>query len=247
MKDSYMYSSIKQDSHDYPGYFITFEGGEGGGKSTHSSFLAHTLKNHGYDVVHLREPGSTCVGEQLRDVVLNPNNDNLCDNAELMIYLAARSQNVSQNIIPALQKGSIVICDRFVDSTIAYQAYGRGLSADFIHSANDFVTCGCMPDLSIFMFAGNCPSQGLSRATAHEGADRLEQQGGDFHSRVHEGFLEIAMQNKHRVKVIYSSAEKSQTARAVFNAASEKFPWISDLDNRFYNTINNRYFGNKHQ
>lgn len=231
--------------HDYPGYFITFEGGEGGGKSTHSSFFANALKERGYDVLHLREPGSTSVGEQLRDVVLNPSNASLSDNAELMIYLAARAQNVAENIIPALQSGSIVICDRFIDSTVAYQAYGRGLNAKFIQSANNFVTCGCVPDLSIFMFAGNCPSSGLSRATAHDSADRLEQESSEFHNRVHQGFLEIAKQNDHRVKVIYSSDEKAQTAKSVFNAAAEKFPWIGSLDDSFYETINNRYFGNK--
>ena len=120
------------------GIFITFEGGEGAGKTTHIRFLSETLRAHGREVLCLREPGGTEVGEQLRAVVLDPANGGMSDEAELLIYEAARAQLMAQVIAPALARGAVVLCDRFTDSTVAYQAYGRGLPRMFVDRVNEF-------------------------------------------------------------------------------------------------------------
>ena len=116
-----------QDTTVGPGIFITFEGGDGAGKTTHITFLAECLRKMGHEVLCLREPGGTAIGEALRSIVLNPENSAMSDQAELLIYEAARAQIVKETIIPALARGAVVLLDRFYDSTVAYQAYGRGL------------------------------------------------------------------------------------------------------------------------
>ena len=132
----------------YPGIFITFEGGEGAGKTTHLNFLAKALREQGRDVVCLREPGGTSIGEDLRAVVLDAANTALCDETELLIYEAARAQLVREVIAPALERGQVVLCDRFCDSTVAYQAYGRGLSRAFVKMANEFACQGVWPNVN---------------------------------------------------------------------------------------------------
>ena len=127
------------------GIFITFEGGEGAGKTTHIRFLSETLRAHGREVLCLREPGGTEVGEQLRAVVLDPANGGMSDEAELLIYEAARAQLMAQVIAPALARGAVVLCDRFTDSTVAYQAYGRGLPRMFVDRVNEFACQGVHP------------------------------------------------------------------------------------------------------
>lgn len=139
----------RHDGAHAPGIFITFEGGEGAGKSTHIRFLAEALEEHGREVLCLREPGGTAVGEQLRSIVLDPENAALSDEAELLIYEAARAQIVSEVIAPALARGAVVLCDRFYDSTIAYQVFGRGLDRSFVEAANEFACQGVHPDLSL--------------------------------------------------------------------------------------------------
>ncbi len=120
------------------GVFVSFEGGEGAGKTTHIRFLAETLEARGFEVVRLREPGGTAIGDKLRSIVLDPGNAAMCDACELLVYEAARAQIVEEVIKPALDRGAVVLCDRFFDSTTAYQAYGRGLDADFVRRANQF-------------------------------------------------------------------------------------------------------------
>ena len=197
------------------GIFITFEGGEGAGKTTHIRFLSEKLCERGREVVRLREPGGTAVGEELRAVVLDPKNDNLSDEAELLIYEAARAQIVAEVIRPALERGAVVLCDRFADSTIAYQVHGRGLDAAFVEQANAFACQGISPDRTILLTTGGSARTGLSRAT-HRGADRLERAGEEFHTRVNEGFLDIARAHADRVRVVQSAARKSRTSELVF-------------------------------
>lgn len=208
-----------------PGIFVTFEGGEGSGKSTHIRFLTEALEALGYEVLHLREPGGTKVGEQLRAVVLDPENTEMCDETELFIYEAARAQIVSEVIIPALERGAVVLCDRFVDSTIAYQSYGRGLSKQAVQSANAFACQGVYPDRTILMVTGDTEA-GLIRATHKNGADRLELAGLDFHNRVNQGFLEIAAEDPDRIRVVRSVASKEETSKLVFAAVADLFPGL---------------------
>ena len=213
------------------GIFITFEGGEGAGKTTHIRFLAEQLRAHGREVLCLREPGGTDIGEQLRNVVLDPRNDAMSDEAELLIYEAARAQLVVQVIAPALARGVVVLCDRFTDSTVAYQAYGRGLSRAFVDNANGFACQGVRPDRTILMVTGGTAKTGLARAT-HRGADRVERAGEEFHARVNAAFLEIAKSDPSRVRTVMSADRKSRTAAAVFSQLEDLFPWMADVEKR---------------
>ena len=149
------------------GIFITFEGGDGAGKTTHITFLASCLRAMGHEVICLREPGGTSVGEDLRAIVLDPKNAGLCAESELLIYEAARAQIIREVIIPALARGAVVLLDRFYDSTIAYQVYGRGLPMSFVRQANSFACQGVHPCRTILLTTGASAEEGLERATHH--------------------------------------------------------------------------------
>lgn len=209
------------------GVFITFEGGDGAGKSTHIRFLAAELARRGYEVVCLREPGGTPIGEALRNLVLDPAHGEMDPRTELLIYEAARAQIVAEVIRPALGRGAVVLCDRFADSTVAYQGFGRGLDRDFIASANAFASRGIVPDKTILLVAGGTAAS-LERATRGEGADRLEAAGVDFHAKVNAGFLALAAAEPARVAVVESARLRSETARAVFAALADVFPWVEE-------------------
>ncbi|WP_199519288.1 dTMP kinase [Gordonibacter sp. 28C] len=218
------------------GIFITFEGGDGAGKTTHIRFLSEKLRERGREVVCLREPGGTAVGEELRAVVLDPKNENLADEAELLIYEAARAQIVAEVIRPALERGAVVLCDRFADSTVAYQVHGRGLDADFVERANAFACQGTVPHRTILMVTGGSAKTGLARATHRNGADRLELAGEEFHTRVNEGFLALARDHADRVRVVQSASKKSKTSARVFRELADLFPWMADVldDEKFF-------------
>ena len=226
------------------GVFITFEGGDGAGKSTHLQLVAEALRQRGERVVCPREPGGTVIGEQLRGVVLDPGNYIMTDECELLVYEAARAQLVSQVIKPALETGSVVLCDRFADSTIAYQAFGRGLDRAFVEDANAFACQGIVPDRTVLMVTGGDVEVGLDRAMQHKHADRLEMAGNDFHSRVNAGYLQLAAEAPERMRVVVSDQEKPMTARRVFAALSDLFPWMADeaicTDAYFENLVLNR-------
>ena len=208
------------------GAFITFEGGEGAGKTTHIRFLSQTLEAMGREVVCLREPGGTSIGEQLRAVVLDPRNDAMADECELMIYLAARAQLVAQIVKPALERGAVVLCDRFSDSTMAYQGFGRGLDRDLVRRANDFSCQGIRPDRTILLVPPSTRA-GLARATV-EGADRLEAAGDAFHERVNAAFAQMAAEEPERMRTVRSASKKSDTARAVFAELVDLFPQFEE-------------------
>ena len=210
------------------GVFISFEGGDGAGKSTHLHFVAEALRRRGEEVVCLREPGGTIIGEQLRSVVLDPGNYLMQDECELLVYEAARAQLVFQIIRPALERGAIVLCDRFVDSTVAYQAYGRGLDRAFVNRANEFSCQGVQPDRTILMVTGGDTEFGLERATHNKHADRLEMAGIDFHERVNEGYLALAEAHPERIRVVVSNESKAATARKVFKELADLFPFMGD-------------------
>ena len=210
------------------GLFITFEGGDGAGKSTHLQLVALALRDRGEEVVCLREPGGTIIGEQLRQVVLDPGNYVMTDECELLIYEAARAQLVSQVIMPALDRGATVLCDRFTDSTIAYQAFGRGIDRAFVDRANEFACQGIVPDRTVLMMTGGDAEVGLERAIQHKHADRLEMAGGDFHERVSAGCKQLARESAGRIRVVVSDGEKPSTARKVFAQLADLFGWMGD-------------------
>lgn len=181
------------------GAFITFEGGEGSGKSTQLRLLVRRLEAGGLSVRPLREPGGTHVGEAIRGLLLDPANAGLDARAELLLYEAARAQLVAEVIEPALQAGEVVVCDRFFDSTTAYQGFARELPLAEITVLNETATGGLVPDRTIYLDIE--PEIGLARATRHA-ADRLESEDLAFHERVRAGFLAIAAENPSRVRVV---------------------------------------------
>ena len=193
-----MYSAMK-------GRFITFEGGEGCGKSTQVKRLADHLRASGIDVVLTREPGGTRLAELIRSLLKDEREDPPCDRSELLLFLAARAQLVRNVIRPALAEGKWVVCDRFSDSTFAYQGYGRGLPLDVLKLVNDFACGGLKPDLTLLLDVR--PEVAVERmrrreATTNTSADRIEQAGDGFHKRLHDGFLELAAEDPARIKVI---------------------------------------------
>lgn len=221
-----------QPAHNAPGVLITFEGGEAAGKSTHIKFLASVLEQDGLDVLRLREPGGTSIGEQLRAIVLDKANNEMAPETELLIYEAARAQIVSQIIKPALARGTVVLCDRFTDSTLIYQGLGRGLSTDFIHTANLFATHGIVPDRTIVMQCSN-RAESAGRMHQREDTDRLEQAGDTFHERVNAGFASLPEMYSQRVRLVETDSPHSETAQAIFAAVSDFFPWLVDQPQRY--------------
>ena len=180
-----------------PGYFVAFEGGEGAGKSTQERLLAETLVAAGHDVVRTREPGGTPAAEAMRHVVLSPEFAGLDDRAEALLYAAARGEHVARVVRPALSRGAVVVCDRYLDSSVAYQGYGRGLGPDRIRDLSLWATGGLLPDLSVLLDVD--PRQGLAR---FEQRDRLEAEPVEFHDRVRAGFREVAAANPDRYLVL---------------------------------------------
>ena len=208
------------------GVFVTFEGGDGVGKSTHIRYVANELRRAGREVVCLREPGGTGIGESLRAMVLDPDNGEISSEAELLMYEAARAQLVREVICPALERGAVVLCDRFSDSTIAYQAYGRGLPLDFVRRANAFATGGIVPDRTILLVLGNT-RKSLARATGAGKGDRMEQAGEVFHSRVNRAFLKLAKRDPKRIRIVRSSSSRKATAAAVAAELADILPELS--------------------
>lgn len=177
------------------GIFITLEGPDGAGKSTQVENIKSYFENAGREVVVSREPGGTPISEKLRNIVLDNGNAEMDDITEMFVYAAARAQHVSEKIRPALDKGSVVVCDRFVDSSIAYQGYGRNLG-DQVGEVNRYATGGLEPDVTFFMDLD--PEIGRSRI-GKDARDRLEQQKLDFHYRVYEGYKAICEKYPERV------------------------------------------------
>ena len=187
------------------GKFITFEGGEGCGKSTQIKRLAEHLSEKGVEVVLTREPGGTRLAELIRGLLKDEREDPPCDRSELLLFLAARAQLVRNVIAPALDSGKWVLSDRFSDSTFAYQGYGRGLKLDELKLMNGFACEGLKPDLTLLLDVRPEVSAARMRrreAATNTSADRIEQAGDGFHSRLRAGFLELAKAEPDRIKVI---------------------------------------------
>ena len=182
------------------GLFITFEGGDGCGKTTQINLLDEYLRNKGFKTLLTREPGSKGLGIKLREILLNYDGE-VSPVAESFLFLADRAQHVDCIIKPALKEGTIVLCDRHTDSTVAYQGYGRGLDLEQIHRLNKIATSGLKPDLTIVLDVDVETSQ--QRVGAEK--DRMESAGIEFFERVRNGFLEIAKQEPERVKVVDST------------------------------------------
>ena len=186
------------------GLFITFEGPEGCGKSTHSKFLYDYLRRRGYSCVYTREPGGTKLGEEIRHILLHSKETSIFDLTEVFLFESARAQIVKEIILPALKKGKVVICDRFSDATIAYQGYAGGVPLETIMALNNFATGNLKPDLTIFLDVNTVT--GLNRAKK-KGRDRMESKNIEYHKRVRAGYLKLAKKEPGRIKVV--KVEKS--------------------------------------
>ncbi len=188
------------------GAFITFEGPEGCGKSTQAKLLYKHLLKLKLPAIYVREPGSTKVGEQIRNILLDRNNK-LSDRTETLLYMAARSHIIDEIIAPALKEGKIVICDRFLDSTLAYQGYGLGMNIDLIKRIGSFTTRGIQPGLTLFLDLA--VEHGLKHRQAN--LDRIEMRSVNYHLRVRRGYLKLAEQEPKRIKVVKVEQDKFQT------------------------------------
>ncbi|MBI2902714.1 MAG: dTMP kinase [Candidatus Methylomirabilis oxyfera] len=200
------------------GLFITFEGGEGSGKTTHLKSLAHYLRDLGDEVVETRDPGGTTIGKEIRTLLLSPESAATSDSAELLLYEASRAQLVREVITPAITRGAVVLCDRFTDSTLAYQGFGRGLDQDLIRQLNHFVTGGLGPDLTILLDLH--PRVGLERCTRSIRAgrafrDRIAAEPLAFHQKIREGYLTLAREEPDRFRVIDASLSVAQIEAAI--------------------------------
>ena len=198
------------------GLLLTLEGPEGSGKSTHSRLLAGYLIQKNIQTYCTREPGSTALGEKMRQLLLSPLHKNMSVRTELLLYEAARAQHVDEIIIPALKKNVAVICDRFYDATFAYQGYGRKIDLNIVKHINDFAVNKVKPDLTILLDIdvniGLEKSSRLSKDSFPRGeSDRIEQEGTEFHKRVREGYLNLAQREPERIKVVTVESEISKT------------------------------------
>lgn len=197
------------------GYFITFEGPDGSGKTTISTEVQKRLVQAGYDAIYTREPGGIDIAEQIRQVILDPKNTNMDAKTEALLYAASRRQHLIEKVLPALEKGQIVICDRFIDSSLAYQGYARGLGIEEVFSINEFAIEGHFPDATVFLNLAY--EEGLKRIETRAFKDRLDLETTNFHKLVSRGYEEVLQKYKHRMKII----DASQDVDYVLNDAME--------------------------
>jgi len=182
------------------GLFITFEGTDGSGKTTQIKLVEEYIRENGYEVVLSREPGGTKVSELIRNLVLDPANSEIVPLTEMILYAASRAQHVAQLIKPAVEMGKIVICDRFVDSSYAYQGCGRGVDLKIVADINRAAIDGMVPDITFFLDID--PEIALKRRINSTGADRIEQEKLEFHMRVYDGYKKMALLYPDRIMTI---------------------------------------------
>ena len=193
--------------------FITIEGPEGSGKTTAVDTAVKELEKMGYQIVRTREPGGTPIAEQIRNVILDKNNTAMDQRTEALLYAASRRQHLVEKVWPALREGKIVICDRYLDSSLAYQGGARGLGIDNILNVNNFATEGTFPDLTLLFDLQ--PELGLARIAANSNREvnRLDLEKLDFHRKVRETFLELAKRYPERFVVIDASQSREEVAK----------------------------------
>ncbi len=201
------------------GKFITFEGCEGSGKSTQLRLLSQYLDERGIPYILTREPGGSSVSEQIRSVILNGKNTEMCDECEALLYAAARAQHLKDTVIPALNEGKLVVCDRYVDSSLAYQGAARGMGTEYIERINSRAISEYPPDLTVFLDIP--PDKAFMRKHGADNDDRMEQLGLDFHMRVYEGY--IALLKKYpRICPVDCSGTKWETSAKIISLLESK-------------------------
>ncbi len=202
------------------GKFITFEGCDGCGKSTQLSLLIDYLKENGVPHIFTREPGGGKISEAIRGILLSGKNTEMSDECEALLYAAARAQHIKDRVEPALQEGKLVVCDRYVDSSFAYQAYARGLGMEFVEKINAFALEGFLPDVTVFFDLS--PKEAFARKKGADEDDRMELAGLAFHERVYEGYLALAKKYPDRFVVINARKSIEEIASEVLTVLKEK-------------------------
>ena len=202
--------------------FITLEGTEGSGKTSAINLVVERLKNEGYTIVQTREPGGTPIAEQIRNVILDVNNTSLDPRAEALLYAASRRQHLVEKVWPAIKEGKIVICDRYLDSSLAYQGNARGLGIENVLKVNEFATEGTFPDITFFFDID--PELGLERIAMNQSREvnRLDLEKLSFHKSVREGFTKLASLYPNRYVVIDASKSREEVFNDCINVIKER-------------------------
>lgn len=198
------------------GLFITLEGPDGSGKSTIIKLIGDYFKEKGIDFIQTREPGGTSIGEDIRHIILDNKNTDMGEETEALLYAASRAQHVHEKILPSLNAGKLVLCDRFLLSSLAYQGVGRNLGIENVKMINDFGIRGLYPDLILFFHID--PEVTLKRKTRGSSGDRLEKEGNDFHNRVYNGYMELLKLYPDNIQII----DASQSLEEVLKSSIEK-------------------------
>jgi len=205
------------------GVFITLEGVEGAGKTTQARRLVAVLEARGFPVLYSREPGGTAIGERIRELLLDDRHGEMVPEAEMLLFAASRAQFVREVVLPALAAGRVVVSERYVEASLAYQGYGRGLDVGVVRAVNAVATAGCVPDLTLLLDLP--PEVGLTRARHAPGkagppgrGDRLEQETEAFHRRVREGFLALAAESPQHIVVVDASRSADEVHAAILAA-----------------------------
>lgn len=205
------------------GMFISIEGPEGAGKTSVIGIVSERLKAEGKKVLVTREPGGIKISEAIREVILNNENVEMDGKTEALLYAAARRQHLVEKVIPALKEGYIVLCDRFIDSSLAYQGYARGLGIDEVFKINEFAIEGMMPDLTIFFDIA--PEEGLARVLNNKERElnRLDKEKLSFHQRVYEGYEQVIQRYENRIKRTDASLSKEEVIENVYKIIASQF------------------------
>lgn len=193
------------------GLFITLEGPDGCGKTSVTNLICEQLTKEGYEIVHTREPGGVGIAEAIRDVILDPKNTAMDARTEALLYAASRRQHLAEKVIPSLEAGKIVICERFIDSSLAYQGYGREIGFDQVLAINEFAINGLFPDLTLYLDVDE--EVGLARIKDRTFKDRLDVESLAFHHRVNEGYQKVLTSFKDRIKVVDASQELNKVVK----------------------------------
>lgn len=195
------------------GLFVTFEGNDGSGKSSVIETIKKELISRGYNVLYSREPGGSKIAEKIREVILDVDNVGMDDKTESLLYAASRREHIVKTLLPALNEGKIVLCDRYLDSSLAYQGYARGIGIDEVYRMNTYATDNLLPDLTLLICVK--PEVGFERIKKNQrGAlDRLEIEKMEFHKKVYEGYLEVQKKFPHRIIIINGEASKEQVRK----------------------------------
>lgn len=204
------------------GIFITIEGGDGSGKSTQIDLLMSYFDEHGFKVLLTREPGGTAISEKIREVILDSNNIEMDNMTEVLLYAAARAQHVAEFIKPNIEQGKVVICDRFVDSSVVYQGYARGVGIDAVEDINSYATLGLIPDLTILLDLP--PDLGLFRKKNQQALDRLELESDAFHLKVNEGYRLLAKRHQNRILTIDATKSIEDIHQIILEAIKVLLP-----------------------